>query len=136
MAKNKKTVKTQDEPGKKLINHMQSMKMWSLEQYYQWCREHNFAASFKKSDKQIDEEIRYNQALYEERMYYAAIDKNPRKLIQHLCDGLIDSKKIQRPFWSEFAAAIENSPQDSNSNLTPGPGSTLPRDSNSNLTSG
>ena len=106
MAKKKKKSTEECGPDNKLLHHIEDLGFYNIEAYYTWCRKNAFEPSYKKSTKQIHAEQTHFDQLKREREFYAGIDKNPAKLIKHLCDGTIDSSKIERPFWKEFSKAI------------------------------
>jgi hypothetical protein len=105
MAKKKKKIQD-EEPSKKILDHIEKMKLRGIDAYYAWCTKYSFVASFTKSSKEMAAEQEHFSFLTKEREMYSSIDRNPKKLIEKACDGLLDHKKIDRPFWKDFAEAI------------------------------
>ena len=105
MAKKKKLLNN-TEPSKKVLAHINSLGALNIEAYFDWCVTHGFAASFTKGSKTLALEQEYFILLRKERELYSTIDKNPKKLIEKACSGMLDHKKIERSFWKDFAEAI------------------------------
>ena len=105
MAKKKKLLNN-TEPSKKVLAHINSLGALNIEAYFDWCVTHGFAASFTKGSKTLALEQEYFILLRKERELYSTIDKNPKKLIEKACNGMLDHKKIERSFWKDFAEAI------------------------------
>ena len=92
--------------------HLAALGQRSVTAYFAWCTAHGFEAGLKKSHKDLAAElaiIARQKAAVDDQ---ARLHRNPRKLIEAMCQGEVKSADIKRPQLQRMCASIERSKSD------------------------
>jgi PcfJ-like protein len=75
--------------------------------YKQWCKAHGLAETCDKTPKQVAVEHDYFMEHRQRIQASSGIHRNPKKLLEEICLGILHSSQIERPQWKAVALEIE-----------------------------